>query len=501
MKNINKSMRKVILTLFFAVITVAVSAQEKGLHLTLAGTLGGATLGYTTDIDVKSNFHLGFGGTIGAQYFFTQHWGLSLGVGVARYKSSARYNNKFVFNDLINNAPFTPNVPYNLHIELNDWREIQKSLFLEIPLLAMYQKKWGKKESFGLYFGAGLKLQLPVLSNKYEVTNGSELSVVGNIPAFDLVIDDLPNYGFGTTKHTDYNGEFDLKVGLAATAEFGFLISLNRRWDLTVGAYADYSFLNMKGENNTDYGFLVAPEGNANTIHPSTPNERVGHVGDRIEYNGYLGSTTVEKVHPIAVGGKLGVRIKLGKLKEIEDEDEIAEEIDNTQLEFNNAILDAIKEHQKGMNEILTWKDMVADLLKPEEPKEASLKDEYPYGMTKEEYNIITAGPVYFTLNSYVIRDSEKDMLNRQIAIMNKYPEISVRVSGNTCDLGSSPLNGTLGLNRAKATRAYMIANGISESRIIISSESFNKPILPNTTEENRSRNRRCDFELILPRK
>jgi len=499
MNNINQTMgKKVILVLFLAFISITASAQERGLHLTLSGTLGATTLGYTTDTDVKSKFNLGFGGGIGAQYFFTQHWGLSLGVDVTRYKSHAVYYNDYVFKNMVDNAAFTQGVPYNLHLGLNNWKEIQKSLFLEIPLLAMYQKKWGKKEGFGMYFGLGAKLQLPVFksTNKYEVTNGSELSVVGYTPAYDLTIDYLPDYGFGDTKNTGYKGNFNLKVGVAATAELGFLIKLSRRWDLMVGAYADYSFLNMKGKNNTDYGYLVGPEGNANTIHSSVIDEKVGYIGERVEYNGFLGSTTVEKANPIAIGGKLGIRVKLGKLKPIEEEEEIVQEEDSTQIEFNNAILDAIKDLQKGLNEILTWKDMVADLLKPEEPK----KDEYPYGMTKEEYDIITAGPVYFALNSYVIRDSEKAMLNRQVAIMNKYPQMSVKVAGNTCDLGSSSLNGTLGLNRAKAARAYMISHGISESRIIISSQSFNNPMLPNVSEDNRSRNRRCDFELIPPR-
>ena len=505
----NRMIRKIGLTLFFAFVVVAVSAQEKGLHLTLGGTLGGTNLGYTTDTDVKSRFGFGYGGSLGVQYFFTQHWGLSLGVGVTRYKSSAVYYNKYVYKNMVDNSKFA-NELYDLRIGLDDWKEVQKSLFLEIPLMAMYQKKWGKKEGFGMYFGLGAKLQLPVFkkTNKYDVKSGSELFISGYYPDYDMTIDNLPDYGFGTTQNTGYNGQFNLKIGVAATAELGFLIKLSRRWDLMLGVYADYGFLNMKGKNNTDYGTLVGPEGNANTIHPSVIDEHVNYIGERVEYNGFLGSTTVEKVHPIAIGGKLGIRVKLGKLKPTQEEiideiDEAQQEEDSLlraeQKEFNNAILDAIKDLQKGLNEILTWKDAVAERQKtPEvEPKEEG----YPYGMTKEEYDIITAGPVYFALNSYVIRDSEKDMLNRQVAIMNRYPDLKVRVAGNTCDLGSSSLNGTLGLNRAKAARAYMVAHGISESRIIISSESFNKPMLPNTTEANRSKNRRCDFELIQPKK
>ena len=506
MNNINQTMRnKVVLTLFFAFIAVAVNAQEKGLHLTLAGTLAGTNLGYTTDTDVKSSFGLGYGGSIGAQYFFTQNWGLSLSVGVARYKSSAVYYNKYVFKDMVDNATFTQGVPYNLELGLSDWKETQKSLFLEIPLLAMYQKKWGKKEAFGMYFGAGVKLQLPILTNKYEVKNGSELSVVGYTPDFDLTIDYLPDYGFGKTQNTGYNGNFDLKVGVAATAEIGFLIKLNRRWDLMVGAYADYSFLNMKGKNNTDYGYLIGPEGNASTIHSSVLDEKNSYIGERIEYNGYLGSNTVEKAHPIAIGGKLGIRVKLGKLKPIPEEvaDKTAKATDSLlraeQKKFNDALLDALQEMQKGLDEIISWKDMVAERLNT--PVVEPIKDDYPYGMTKEEYDIITAGPIYFALNSYVIRESQKNMLNRQVAIMNKYPELQVRVAGNTCDLGSSSLNLTLGLNRAKAARAYMISQGISESRIIISSQSFNNPMLPNVSEENRSKNRRCDFEMVPPKK
>ena len=513
MNNINQAMRKVILTICLALVTVAMSAQEKGLHLTLSGTLAGTNLGYITNTDVKSQFNLGYGGTIGAQYFFTQNWGLSLGVGVTRYITTANYSNGYVFSDMYDNDPLSPGDWYDLHIELNDWTEIQKSLFLEIPLMAVYQKKWGKKEAFGMFFGIGAKLQLPFLQNKYEVLKGSELFVSGYYPTKDMTIDVLENRGFGKNDNTGYKGDFELKLGVAATAELGFLIKLNRRMDLTVSAYADYGFLNMKGKDKIEGAHLIGPEDNASTIHPENPNEKVSYIGERIQYNGFLNSSTVDKVNPLAIGGKLGIRVKIGKMKPTQEDDEEQQkeqkrEDDSLaraeQKEFNNAIIDAIKDLQKGLNEILTWKDMVAERLAPTSKDGSSspyANGNYPYGMSESEYRVIADGPVYFNLNSATIRDDQKEMLERHIAVMKNYPELQVRVAGNTCDLGSASLNTNLGLSRAKAVRAYMISKGIQENRIIISSQSFNYPLLPNTSEANRSKNRRCDFEVVQPKK
>ncbi len=315
-------MKKIFITTILLLALFHTQAQEKGLRLTIGGSLGANTFYYTLDNGNKSIPLLGYGGSLGVQYFFTKHWGLGTNIGLAYYHTEVDYENNYkndpahyTFDNMIDGDDLGAFNNYQLRLGLNNWTEVQKAYFLEIPLMIMYQTKWGKSQSWGMYAGLGAKMQLPVFGEEYEVKKGSELSVKAynyqyNIeyPADDGA--DLSNFGFGANNKVTYDGELDLKTGFAATAEIGFLKTLSRRVDLTLGAYFDYGLTNIKNGNKTEEGYLICPENGSNTIHPTS------YVGDNLEYNGYINSHAVDKASLLAIGGKLGLRIKLGKLSE-----------------------------------------------------------------------------------------------------------------------------------------------------------------------------------------
>lgn len=479
--------KKISLTILLIMLFFCSYSQEKGFHLTLSGNLGGTTFGYKTDIDQRSKFGLGYGGTIGAQYFFNYNWGISLGVGLSQYKGYGRYANEYTYEGMTDADPFFPTSNYNLHLKLGNWKEEQKAYFLEIPLMAVYQKKWGKRERLGMYAGLGAKLQLPIIKQEYRVIDGSRLEVSG-IYSEDhgMIIDDLPAYGFGTNDNTGYKGDMKLKLGLAGTAEVGMLVSLSQRIDLSVGAYFDYSFLNMKDGETGANGDLISPEDGSNTIHPSS------YVGDNIQYNGYVNSKIVERVNPYSIGGKVGLRVKLGKLKEriIEDEEsemilDKQENMDLSEIEESlRKILDKMDKDDKRKDSLMI---ISMDYL------QGNAKDED--GLTAEDRDILKER-VFFDLNSSILHPGSKIVLDRKINLMNRYPEIRVRIIGNTCDLGQEKINIPLGLRRAKSVQEYMSSKGIDSRRLVPSTQANNDPLVPNTNEENRAVNRRCDFEI-----
>ncbi len=298
-------------------------AQQKGLYLTIDGGLGANHFCYTLNSGNKSVPQLGWGGNLGVQYFFTKHWGLGTGIGISFYNSKGNYSNSwqndlshYSFNGMHDDDLGTLDDNYKYYtllLGLSNWTEIQKGYFLEVPLMLRYQTKWGASEKVGIYFGVGLKMQVPIISQKYKVQNGSQLSVSAYYDAPDMTLPDphgpdVSDHGYGTNSNISYSGTMNLKLGLAATGEVGFLFMLSRRVDLTLGAYLDYDFINMKKNNKTAEGYLICPENGATTIQPSS------YVGDRLQYHGYLNSYTTDKVNLLGVGGKVGLRIKLGKL-------------------------------------------------------------------------------------------------------------------------------------------------------------------------------------------
>lgn len=499
--------------------------EQKGSHYLSVGLgLGPSGLNYDLrrfeSIEGSRSLRLGGNALIGYSYFFHKNWGVGTGLGVAHFRTIGRYNGGFSNDEFLSlggqvdddNTPGQPK-DYELRVRLANWEERQTATYLEIPLLLQFQHKFGLKQKFGLYFNVGAKVQIP-LGSKYEVLDSDyegdpRLNVSGFYPApanMDVGAPNwpgVPYHGFGSIHNPNevlgWNDKTKLKMSVAGTAEFGFLFAVARRVDLSLGAYIDYGFNNVKKGDSKS--LIEAPEGSYLEGDPD-------YVGKNIIYNGMINSDKIEKAKLFSYGGKIGVRVKLGKIETTpwekhQEEEKLRKEEDSLmraqQMDYNDAMLKAIKDLQKGMNEILTWKDMVDQRLNEPVKAEVVDKSDLPYGMDRAEYDTLM-GHTYFTLNSSVVRPSQYPLIDYKVRLMKKYPNMRLQVSGNTCDLGSAVLNGNLGLYRAKAVRDYMISKGIPESRIVITTQSYNNPLLPNTTEENRSMNRRCDYEVLPAR-
>ena len=476
-------MKRIIFTASLMLLTIiSVQAQEKGSYLTIAGSLGMNQFHYEMDNGMMGTPRLGFGGALGYQYFFTRHWGIGTGIGISYYSTRAKYNNSFdnkkeqfggvnhyQFNGRTDND-MEPGHPtkYNLQLSLDNWVERQYAYFLEIPLMAYYQTKWGEKQAVGMYVGLGAKLQLPVIYSKYDVKNSSNLSVQGYYPEKDLIIDGKhiegemnPVHGYGTTDKLGYKDDLDIKMSIAGTFELGFLFALNRRVDLTVGGYFDYGFNNIKDGNKSesDNAYLIEPGAEKDADFHKLP------VGSTMQYNGVINSYVTDKVNLIGVGGKVGLRIKLGKLTE--------KKIEEAEPEEMIVVQEVIKEQEQPVVQVIAPKDE---------------------GISNADLNILSE-PIFFDLAKHDLKWEAIQILDRKVSILKKYPDVKVIVLGNTCDLGGDKINVPLGQRRADAARDYLEKNGISGSRMETKTQSSNYPMLPNTNEQNRTKNRRDDFK------
>lgn len=68
---------------------------------------------------------------------------------------------------------------------------------------------------------------------------------------------------------------------------------------------------------------------------------------------------------------------------------------------------------------------------------------------------------------------------------------IKINIEAHTDNIGSQAGNVTLGLDRAKAVREFLINQGINADRITVSSQGGSIPIAPNNTALGRQKNRR----------
>ena len=317
-------------------------AQEKGSYISLWGGMGPTGFKYKMEggIDFatpKSDLLYGGQVGIGYSYYFSKNVGISIGAGISHYRTRAMLEGNFlsdkyfVIGNYTDNDPFDGHITnYDLRVRVQNWTEYQSSKFMELPLMLNLQKKFGEKEYFGLYLSVGAKIQLPI-SAKYWIADGDheeqyKLMVSGYYPEDNLELGGfggkpLPQHGFGNIYNpgkvlTDATGKLNFKLGIAAVAEAGILISLSRRVDLALGAYIDAGLLDINKKAPSKAMFT----GNETDYVSGAEN----NVGNGIIYNSILNSSYgsnhnksyVDNVKPLSYGGKAGLRIKLGKLSD-----------------------------------------------------------------------------------------------------------------------------------------------------------------------------------------
>ena len=110
---------------------------------------------------------------------------------------------------------------------------------------------------------------------------------------------------------------------------------------------------------------------------------------------------------------------------------------------------------------------------------------------------------IYYDLDKFEIRPDASPSLNELVALMKKYPEITVITSSHTDSRATEQYNRTLSLKRGESAKSYLVSRGISPYRISV--EYYGKTRLVNRcyegivcSEENQQLNRRTEFDVIL---
>jgi peptidoglycan-associated lipoprotein len=91
---------------------------------------------------------------------------------------------------------------------------------------------------------------------------------------------------------------------------------------------------------------------------------------------------------------------------------------------------------------------------------------------------VIKAGDlVYFDFDRFEVRAEARAVLDLQAAWLERYPNVQVRIEGNTDQRGTRDYNFALGARRANAVRDYLIQRGVDGSRIATVSYGKERPI------------------------
>ena len=104
---------------------------------------------------------------------------------------------------------------------------------------------------------------------------------------------------------------------------------------------------------------------------------------------------------------------------------------------------------------------------------------------------------IFFETASYELLPESRVELNKLVAFMNNNPTISIEIGGHTDNIGKPEDNQLLSENRSKSVRAYLVRNGIADSRIQYKGYGEEQPMASNETPEGRAQNRRTEFKVL----
>jgi peptidoglycan-associated lipoprotein len=104
---------------------------------------------------------------------------------------------------------------------------------------------------------------------------------------------------------------------------------------------------------------------------------------------------------------------------------------------------------------------------------------------------------IHFDYDSYLLRQTDRDILYSNAEFLLKRYKGKVRLEGHCDERGSDEYNLALGENRAKAALNYMLTLGVPAEQLSIVSYGKEKPVNEGHTEEAWAENRRVEFTLV----
>lgn len=114
-----------------------------------------------------------------------------------------------------------------------------------------------------------------------------------------------------------------------------------------------------------------------------------------------------------------------------------------------------------------------------------------------DELKKVNLQPIYFDFDKHNIRKEAALELDKLVQIMEKYPEMNIKVETHADIRGSESYNLKLTDKRAKSTVQYLISKGISEDRLTSEGMGEKNPLVDckgGCTNEEHQKNRRSDF-------
>ena len=114
-----------------------------------------------------------------------------------------------------------------------------------------------------------------------------------------------------------------------------------------------------------------------------------------------------------------------------------------------------------------------------------------------ERARAVIAERIHFDYDQSVLRSDARQVLDRKVDVLRRYPDFRIRIEGHADERGSDEYNIALGMRRASAARQYLTERGLAAGRFEAMSYGEERPVDRRSNETAWAANRRAEFQII----
>jgi hypothetical protein len=235
------------------------------------------TLSVSEILSTKKN---SFSGSMEIGYFFSNYVGLSSGIGFISYKTQLTlesYQSKFNTTDSESEA-------YERRVTGSGIKEDQNIGFLNVPICLNIRLPFSR--TVGFFLQPGVSLSVP-LSKDYK--SSGTFTYKGYYSAYNVLLENLPEYSFGSNISNETDGELKLKsLGLNATASAGLDYFIQEKIQIAIAGCFNRSLSNISEYSSPDKFQLSSDADQINSLMGGSSKARAQSMGLKIIFRYYL---------------------------------------------------------------------------------------------------------------------------------------------------------------------------------------------------------------------
>jgi len=213
-------------------------------------------------------------------YFFSDYVGLSSGISFVSYHGHVTlnsYQNKFNTTDSENEA-------YERQVSGTGIKEVQNIGYLSVPICLNIRFPLNK--TIGLFLQTGVDVAVPLIKNYHS---SGTFTYKGYYPAYNVLLENLPAYGFPSNTSIVTDGKLELKpLCFDAIASAGFDFFIQEKMQIAFVAYYNQSLSNISAYTLPEKFQLSSDVNQINSLMGESSKVTIQSMGLKVMLRYYL---------------------------------------------------------------------------------------------------------------------------------------------------------------------------------------------------------------------